>query len=256
MGMKKLLFILLLILITPIFSVAEEENILGYKKSETISLQDYLHNNSKQKRHLKINSNGDVTYKGKVIITNTNKTINDESNGDSYLWMKIYFVANGSKPRKGCDERDYANNGIYGLGCYIDSPEEVYKSQIEKTIEEEFPKTKKLIDTEVANAKETYKKYRKDKNRQENFDEYVFLMQDYQRGIEALETTFASKLIDVTANFNDIGNKIPATDFAGTLYDFLQPYFKENNIDYKKCDKLSEYVVIKIKEIDNLIDKM
>ena len=45
-----------------------------------------------------------------------------------------------------------------------------------------------------------YKKYRKDKNRQENFDEYVFSMQDYQRGIEALETIFASKLIDVTRN--------------------------------------------------------
>lgn len=254
--MKKLIIILFLILITPIFSIAEEENILGYEKTETISLFDYLHDNSKRKRHLKINSNDDVTYKGKVIMTPTGKTINDESSGDSYLWMKIYFVANGSKPRKGCDERDTINNGIYGLGCYIDTPEEAYKLQIEKTIKDEFPKTKKLIDIEVANAKETYKKYRKDKNRQENFDEYVFSMQDYQRGIEALETIFASKLIDVTRNFNDIENKIPATDFAGTLYDFLQPYFNENNIDYKKCDKLSKYTAIKIKEIDNLIDKM
>ena len=76
-------------------------------------------------------SNGDVTYKGKVIITQDGKTINDESSGDSYLWMKIYFAANGSKPRKGCDEYDYENNGIYGLDCYIDTPEDVYKSQIE-----------------------------------------------------------------------------------------------------------------------------
>ena len=129
--MKKLIIILFLILITPIFSIAEEENILGYKKTETISLFDYLHDNSKRKRHLKINSNGDVTYKGKIIITPTGKTINDESSGDSYLWMKIYFVANGSKPRKGCDERDTINNGIYGLGCYIYTPEEAYKSQIE-----------------------------------------------------------------------------------------------------------------------------
>ena len=88
--------------------------------------------------------------------------------------MKIYFVANGSKPRKGCDERDYINNGIYGLGCYIDSPEEVYKSQIENAIEEEFPKTKKLIDIEVSNAKKTYKKNHKDKNKKENINEYIF----------------------------------------------------------------------------------
>ena len=254
--MKRLLIILFLIIITPLFSIAKEENVLGYKKSETITLDEYLHDNSKQKRHLKINSNGDVTYKGKVIITSSGKTINDYSCGDSYLWMKIYFIANGSKPRKGCDERDTINNGIYGLGCYIDSPEEVYKSQIENTIEEEFPKTKKLIDIEVENAKKTYKKYLKDKNKKENIYKYVFIMQDYQRGIEAHEFMFLSKLIDITAKFNDIENKIPATDFAGALFDFLLPYFKENNIDYKKYDKLSKYTAIKIKEIDNLIDKM
>lgn len=254
--MKKLCIILVLILITPIFSIAEEENILGYKKSETISLDDYLYDNSKRKRHLKINSNGDVTYKGKVIITSSGKTINDYSCGDSYLWMKIYFVANGSKPRKGCDEHDNINNGIYGLGCYIDTPEEAYKSQIENTIEEEFTKTKKLIDIEVAKAKKTYKKYLKDKNQKENIDEYIFIMEDYQRGIEEHEFMFLSKLIDITADFNNIENKIPATDFAGTLFDFLLPYFKESNIDYKKYDELTEYASIKIKEIDKLMDKI
>ena len=253
--MKKLIIILFLILITPIFSIAEEENILGYKKTETISLFDYLHDNSKRKRHLKINSNGDVTYKGKIIITPTGKTINDESSGDSYLWMKIYFVANGSKPRKGCDERDTISNGIYGLGRYIDTPEEEYKLQIEKTIKDEFSKTKKLIDIEVANAKKTYKKYHKDKNKKEKIDEYIFIMQGYQRGIEAYETIFVSKLIDVTANFNDIENKIPATDFAGTMFDFLLPYFQENNIDYKKYNELSKYASIKIKEIDSMLER-
>ena len=252
--MKKLLIALLLILITPIFSIAEEM-VSGYKKSETITLDDYLYDNSKHKRHLKLNKNGDVTYKGKVIITSTNKTINDYSCGDAYLWMKIYFVANGSKPRKGCDERDTINNGIYGLGCYIYTPEEAYKSQIERTIEEEFPKTKKLIDIEVANAKKTYKKYHKDKNKKEKIDEYIFIMQGYQRGIEAYETIFVSKLIDVTANFNDIENKIPATDFAGTMFNFLLPYFQENNIDYKKYNELSKYASIKIKEIDSMLER-
>lgn len=247
---------LFLILITPIFSIAEEENISGYKKSETISLDDYLFDNSKQKRHLKINFNGDVTYKGEVIITSDGKTINDVSSGDSYLRMKIYFVANGSKPRKGCDERDTINNGIYGLGCYIDTQEEAYKSQIERIIEEDFPKTKKLIDIEVANAKKIYRKYLKDKNKKENVEEYIFLMQDYQRGIEEHEFMFLSKLIDITADFNNIENKIPVTDFAGTLFDFLQTYFKESNIDYKKYDELTEYASIKIKEIDKLMDKM
>ncbi|MBQ8886697.1 MAG: hypothetical protein IJY61_03255 [Candidatus Gastranaerophilales bacterium] len=80
-------------------------------------------------------------------------------------------------------------------------------------------------------------------------------MQGYQRGIEAYETIFVSKLIDVTANFNDIENKIPATDFAGTLFNFLYPYFKGNNIDYRKYDELTKYASIKIKEIDSMLER-
>lgn len=80
-------------------------------------------------------------------------------------------------------------------------------------------------------------------------------MQDYQRGIEEHEFMFLSKLIDITAEFNNIENKIPVTDFAGTLFDFLYPYFKESNIDYKKCDELTKYASIKIKKINSMLDK-
>ena len=183
--MKKILIILFLIFITPIFSVAEEKNIIEYKKLEVISLSDFSKDDSKQKRSV-----------------------------------------------------------------------ELYKLEIEKTITYEIPKTKKLIDKEVSNALKTYKKYLKDKNREKKIDEYVFIMQDYQRGIESCEVIFLSKLIDVTAKYINIENKVPATDYAGTLFVFLQPYFKENNINYEKYTELSEYVSIKISEIDNLIEKM
>ena len=183
--MKKILIIFLLIIITPIFSTAEEEKNLDSKKTETISQPNFLYNNLKQKRNI-----------------------------------------------------------------------ELYKFEIEKTIKKEIPKTKKLIDKEFSNAQKAYKKYLNDNNKMRNIEEYVFLMQDYQRGIESYEVIFLSKLIDITAKYNNVENKIPATDYAGTLFDFLQPYFKENNINYEKYTELSEYVSIKISEIDNLIEKM
>ena len=45
--MKKILIILFLIFITPIFSVAEEKNIIEYKKLEVISLSDFSKDDSK-----------------------------------------------------------------------------------------------------------------------------------------------------------------------------------------------------------------
>ncbi|MBE7704989.1 MAG: hypothetical protein E7Z90_04150 [Cyanobacteria bacterium SIG29] len=99
-----------------------KDKLKKYKETETISLDNYLLKikNSKDRQSLKINKYGDVTYKKKVIITSTGETINNFNCGDSYLLLKIYIVASGAKPHKGCDEKNYIENGIYGLGCYID----------------------------------------------------------------------------------------------------------------------------------------
>lgn len=95
-----------------------------YKNSEIISLDNFLKDEKslQNQKKLKLNKQGDVIYKGKVIITSTGKTINNNSISDSYLLLKIYLIANGAKPRKNCDESDYIKNGIYGLGCYILEP--------------------------------------------------------------------------------------------------------------------------------------
>jgi hypothetical protein len=95
----------------------ENEYSVCYKKSETISLDKYLHTIKKESDKLKLNKNGDVTYKGKVIINEEGNPINN--NSYSYLEIKIYLVASGAVPKEGCDETDTINNGIFGLGCYI-----------------------------------------------------------------------------------------------------------------------------------------
>ena len=127
--MKKIFYA---ICISLIFGTINKNNCLcnetliqnNYKPSETISLDNFLYAKEAPKnwKHLRINKNDDVTYRGKVIIDTNGQTINNSST--SYLYIKIYIIASGGKPRKGCDETDYYKNGIYGLGCYMDIPDE------------------------------------------------------------------------------------------------------------------------------------
>lgn len=126
--MKKFIYsILILIIVFLLIGFIHKQNrkpqtyILNYNKSEIITLDDYLQDNntSKNSEVLKINAKGDVTYNGKVIVTSNGKTINEYSISESYLWLKIYLIANNAEPKEGCDVTDYAKNGIYGLGCYI-----------------------------------------------------------------------------------------------------------------------------------------
>ena len=97
-----------------------------YNSSDTISLDSFLQLKKSRRdwKKLKLNENGDVIFKEKVIITNSGQPINDTTSADSYLSLKIFLLASGAQPRKGCDTKDYYKNGIYGLGCYIDSPDE------------------------------------------------------------------------------------------------------------------------------------
>lgn len=111
-----------------------------------------------------------------------------------------------------------------------------YKNEIENKIQKECPKIQKQIDKDFSKVQKVYKKYLKNKE-----NKYVFILQDYQRGIEACEVLLLSDLIEITDKYYDIKSKIPATDYTGTLFEFLYPYFEANNIDYKKYNELLEY---------------
>ncbi len=91
-----------------------------YKKSETMTLEEYLYADKKGKV-LKLNKNGDVIFNNKVIITKRNTPINNKT---AYTdeELKTLFHAKGVKPKPGCDPSDTAKNGT--LGCYIDMPDE------------------------------------------------------------------------------------------------------------------------------------
>ena len=151
---------------------------------------------------------------------------------------------------------------IFSINCFSsdfkisDKFKNNYRNEIHKIIKTELPKTKKNIDKEYSNALKVYNTYKSDKNKSKNVDKYIFIIQDSQRGIEEYETTFISKLIDVTDKYINISKDIPPTDFPGTLLDFIIPYFDANNIDYNQINKLDSYSAYKIKELDILMDNM
>ena len=118
-----------------------------------------------------------------------------------------------------------------------------YKIEVEQTINNEYPATLKKINDIALNANTMYKQVLKDKNLYmdfcaENFDMMIFTPEFY----------LYSDLIKITQKYTLLKN--PPTDDAGTLYDFLLPYFDNNNIDTEKLDKLKSFSALKYKEID------
>ena len=126
--MKKIITIIFICFISIIFCVLNYYNNTDYKKniykqSETITFYEYLYSEKSDKdwETLKLNSNGDVIFKNKVVLTKNGTPLNANT-AYTNTELKILFAAEGAKPRKGCDTNDTEKNGI--LGCYIDNPDE------------------------------------------------------------------------------------------------------------------------------------
>ena len=125
-----------------------------------------------------------------------------------------------------------------------------YKIEIEKLINEETPKTKHCIDEYYQKAQNEYLKIKNAKG-SEYLESSVLLIDNYQRAIEVCEFNMVSMLVEKTENYANIKDKIPATDFAGTLNEFLFPYLNANNINYKELTEISKYANTKINEVNN-----
>ena len=118
--MKNILIVLFIIIFANSFVCAK--NVLQStknNKARTITLKEYLYTPKNDSDTLTIDKSGNVVYNGKTVLTSLGVPLNSK-NADSYLELKILFVAQGIKPRKDCDPSDTYKNGIYGLGCYID----------------------------------------------------------------------------------------------------------------------------------------
>lgn len=92
-------------------------SITKYNKSDTISLNDYLYSEKSNSDILKLNENNDVIFNDKVVLTNANVPLNDNT-AYTYTELKILYSAKDIKPKNGCNPNDVIENGV--LGCYMD----------------------------------------------------------------------------------------------------------------------------------------
>lgn len=115
--MKKLFYLFSIVAIFNFFSLSE-----CFGNNETISFNDYLKidKQKNKKKFLKLNKDGNVIFKKKIVLTNNGEPLNYKT---AYTdnEFRVLFTAKGIKPRKGCNPTDTVTNGT--LGCYIDNPD-------------------------------------------------------------------------------------------------------------------------------------
>ena len=111
-----------------------------------------------------------------------------------------------------------------------------YKAEIEQIINNKYLPIKKEIDNTYSEATIKYYAVMKNKSLYESFTDSF-----YDNAVFNPIFYLFSDMLKITQKYVNIKNDIPPTDYTGALYDFLDPYFKDNNISTVKIDELSEY---------------
>lgn len=116
-----------------------------------------------------------------------------------------------------------------------------YKAEVEQIINEEVPKAKQELYKISDQAQKAYKN-----KSTESLNDLDFLLDSPEYGIHM-------KIINATDKYVNIKGDVPATDSAGALYDFLYPYFKDNNIDLTKLYEVINLAGVTQKEIEQMV---
>lgn len=119
----KVIFSIIIFIAATVFIYYKIDCMVGDLERETISYKDYLYSDKKFWHILRVNSSGNIVFRGKVVLSETNGYPLNDYTAYTYSELKTLFVAQGAKPKKGCDPKK-PGNGIYGLGCYMYNPDE------------------------------------------------------------------------------------------------------------------------------------
>ena len=95
-----------------------------------------------------------------------------------------------------------------------------------------------LIDNEVKKSKKNIKLAIREINSENNLIIKRVLV---EQTIPSILCNFYKTLIVTTDKYVDIEKDIPATDWYEELQIFMEPYFKDNNINTSKIDSLIKY---------------
>ena len=87
-----------------------------------MTFEEYLNSDKKPWYILNINNNGNVAFRGKTVLSESNgKPLNNE-NAYTSIEMLVLFQAQRIKPKKGCNPKDSVKSGT--LGCFMQFPED------------------------------------------------------------------------------------------------------------------------------------
>ncbi len=124
-----------------------------------------------------------------------------------------------------------------------------YKAEVENYINKRYSSVIKEAKQISNDAKRKYNKVMQ--NPKDSKIYMDFCTNNYDIIIDNPEFYLYTALIDITqkyAGFSD--NEIPATDWSGVLRNFLDPYFKDNNIDTTKLQEIENLIAPEYKKIE------
>lgn len=124
-----------------------------------------------------------------------------------------------------------------------------YQAEIYEVINTNIGINRKKVDAASIKARNIYQAFLKDKNQMKRNFDFCNELKDLIGEISTAEFYLYLNLINTTDKYISIKNLMPATDYAGTLSDFIRPYMKKNKIDCTKIDEQIAYNQTKAQEI-------
>jgi hypothetical protein len=144
-------------------------------------------------------------------------------------------------------KQHFFNNKIVNISSVNETYNEIpanlrskYKAEIEQIINEEVPNVIKNVNKSVNDAKNIHDKILKN-----GYNEDDFLNLNLISEVELIGTDLQlySKLMQITQEkYLKIKYQPIPTDNSNPLYDYLYPYFQNNNIDTSKLEELNIYI--------------
>lgn len=137
------------------------------------------------------------------------------------------------------------------LAEYKPIPKELsnqYKAEMEQTIKVEVPKALKEVDKIFEEYQEKYIEALNNSELRDNIDG--------ENPLDTPEFLLYVELINITNKYVPIKNDVPPTGWSGALYDFLYPYFQDNNVQLTEINMLSDYAGKKSKIIETLFQSL
>lgn len=119
-----------------------------------------------------------------------------------------------------------------------------YKVEIEQIIDSKY---KSSLDDISKRANDAHKMYLKVLQNKKYYYDYCF--ENFDMTVDTAVFNLYSTLLKTTNKYIEAKDPTLSTDCTGNLYDFLNLYFKANNVNTSKLNQLNSYARKKQEEI-------